>query len=626
VKTNSGPEAPEGGFFISVDKFSNIVDLRQKLMAKGAETHVLSDYNLVLASFKEFPGQGSWLGQNGAIVYDLDLTNESELRILAGYINNECSNSGELLWALYQKYGFHFLDHLRGSYGFALWDSQKRALYVVTDPYGIRPVVYTHLSAGLVAASRIRHVLIHPEVPRDINPEAVFQYFFFSTIPSPISIYKSILKLEPGKGVTYKDNHLENFTHYDIQYRPDYSVKKSQWIRSIPHRIEKAVATFVPLSNPQDTGCFLSGGTDSSSVVGYYRKLSGRTIKTFSIGFHETDYDELYFANVAARQFDTEQYDYFVTPKEVLDLINTLPKIYDESFGNSSVVPVYHCARLAQEAGVSVLLAGDGGDEIFGGNERYTSNILFELYHKLPVTLRQDFLEPFIIHLPAIAFIYKAKRYIRRANFTNPERFFSYNLLAEKNSSEIFHHKFLSGIDTDCFINLAKCLYNQVAPAHDTDRLLYIDMKLTITDNDLRKVTQMVESAGLRVRYPLLDRDLVDFTATIPPNLKVKLGRERYIFKRAMRSFLPREIIKKKKHGMGLPIAPWFKKDRNLAELLNDTLFAGIPLITEYVRPEFLLNIKSAFESDSTSYYGSNLWVFLMLELWLKSNKGKFDI
>jgi asparagine synthase (glutamine-hydrolysing) len=146
-------------------------------------------------------------------------------------------------------------------------------------------------------------------------------------------------------------------------------------------------------------------------------------------------------------------------------------------------------------------------------------------------------------------------------------------------------------------------------------------MKFTITDNDLRKVTQMVEAVGVRVRYPLLDRDLVDFTATIPPTLKVKPGKNRYIFKRAMEGFLPHEIIKKIKHGMGLPVAPWFKKDSGLSELLNNTLFSGVPRITEYVRPEFINEIRSAFETDSTSYYGDNLWVLLMLELWIERNK-----
>ena len=303
-------------------------------------------------------------------------------------------------------------------------------------------------------------------------------------------------------------------------------------------------------------------------------------------------------------------------------MVDELPMIYDEPFGNASVVPAYYCALAAKESNVNVLLGGDGGDEIFGGNERYVTNLLFEKYYLLPPLLRVSLLEPLLAKLPAVGPLYKAGRYIRRANIHNPERFFSYNLLAETAPAEIFQPEYLAQLDTNCFINLAKSHYDQASPAHDTDRLLYIDMKFTITDNDLRKVTPMVEAAGVRVRYPLLDRDLVDFTATIPPTLKVKSGRNRYIFKRAMEGFLPQEIIKKTKHGMGLPIAPWFKKDRGLSELLNDTVFSGRPHITDYVRPEFIKHMKSAFVTDTTSYYGDSLWVFLMLELWLGEGRG----
>jgi asparagine synthase (glutamine-hydrolysing) len=273
---------------------------------------------------------------------------------------------------------------------------------------------------------------------------------------------------------------------------------------------------------------------------------------------------------------------------------------------------------MAYEAGIEVLLGGDGGDEIFGGNERYVTNLLFEKYFLLPRALRILLMEPLLSKLPAVGPLYKASRYIRRANMRNPERFFSYNLLAERDPAKIFQPEYLSQLDTNCFINLARSHYDQAAPAHDTDRLLYIDMKFTITDNDLRKVTQMVEAAGVRVRYPLLDRNLVDFTATIPPTFKVKPGKNRYIFKQAMEGFLPHEIIKKTKHGMGLPIALWFKTYPGLSEMLNDTLFSGVPRITEYVRPEFINKMKSAFEADNTSYYGDNLWVLLMLELWLR--------
>ncbi|MBW1796634.1 MAG: asparagine synthase [Deltaproteobacteria bacterium] len=586
-------------------------------MDNGAQTLTFGDHGLVLGAWTEFSGQGLWSDNNAAVAYDTDLTNEAELRKLVDMANKEGSNPGQLLWALYTRLGLDFLDTLRGAFGFALWDGQNSKLLVATDPFGIRPVVYSKKSGGFVAASRIKHILFDDQISTEIDLEAIYHYLFFQAICSPVSIYKDIRKLEPGKALHYENNSLRDFTYYDIRYKPDTSLGESYCIATIPREVEKAVKVYVPLSNPEKTGCFLSGGTDSSSVAGFCTKLTGRPAKTFSIGFDEPGYNELDYAHTASRHFGTDQNDYYVTPDDVLGLIDLLPSIYDEPFGNASVVPAYYCARMARDHGVEVLLGGDGGDEIFGGNERYVTNLIFEKYFILPRTLRIALLEPLLAQLPAAGVLYKAGRYVRRANMGNPRRFFSYNLLAETDPLEIFQPDYVSQFDTNCFINLAKSHYDQAASAHDTDRLLYIDMKFTITDNDLRKVTQMVEAAGVQVRYPLLDRDLVDFTTTIPPTLKVKSGRNRYIFKLAMEAFFPQAIIQKKKHGMGLPIAPWFKKDSVLSDLLNDNLFNGVPRITQYVRPEFINKLKTAFQEDTTPYYGDSLWVFLILELWL---------
>jgi asparagine synthase (glutamine-hydrolysing) len=276
---------------------------------------------------------------------------------------------------------------------------------------------------------------------------------------------------------------------------------------------------------------------------------------------------------------------------------------------------------LAREQGIQTLLGGDGGDEIFGGNERYVGNLVFKKYADLPAWFRRGLFEPLLRLTPARGPFYKARRYVRRANLPNPRRFYSYNLLAETDNATIFQPDFLQQVDTDCFFQRAQQVYDQASPAAETDRLLYLDMKFTITDNDLRKVTQMVEAAGLQVRYPLLDRDLVDFAGTIPPDLKVKPGKNRYIFKQAMRGFLPDGIIHKTKHGMGLPIASWLREDKELNRLLEDTLFSPSARVLNYVRPEYLEQLKSHFYTDTTTtFYGDNLWVFLVLELWLREH------
>ena len=615
------PAIPYGGFFAACCPAGRQEALCADLRQSRAQVVFLENAGLVLAAWSEFAGQGLWREGAAVVAYDLDLTNSAQLAALAGLPegDDEPVDAGRLLWALYQRFGIDFIDKLRGAFAFALWDENQDRLLVVTDFYGIRPVVFSGTGDKFAAASRIRQLAL-AGIEKTINPEAIYHYLFFQAVCSPVSIYQGVHKLEPGQGFCLRGGKLEPFVYYDINYSSANN-NENYWKKTIPEAVETAVSRFVSHEPTNRTGCFLSGGTDSSTIAGYYTKLAGRPAKTFSIGFDDPKYNELDFARIAVKHFGTDQHEYLVTPADVLSLIEELPKIYDEPFGNASVVAAYFCAQLAKQHGVEVMLGGDGGDEIFGGNERYVTNLMFEQYFHAPEILRKRVLEPLIGALPGVGPLYKAQRYIRRANMRNPRRFYSYNLLAEHDNREIFQEEFLLQVDTDCFFQRAQALYDQAAPANDTDRLLYLDMKYTMTDNDLRKVTQMVEAAGVRARYPLLDRDLVDFAATIPPGLKVKPGKNRYMFKQAMRGFLPDEIIQKTKHGMGLPIAKWLKEDAALNALLENALFSGKPEIHRYVKADYLQKLRHSFMTEETPYYGDSLWVFLVLEMWLQNNK-----
>lgn len=612
------PKIPRGGFLAAAGGPDSPEGFAQELRRAGAEVVVLPGAGPVLAAWREFPGQGLWAGRGGAVAYDLDLTNAGALQGALAEASGGALDPGELLWRLYQRFGENFVDRLRGPFAFALWAGQAQCLLVATDPYGIRPVVYSQPGGALAAASRIAHLRRHPGVSDEIDPEAVYHYLFYSAIPSPATIYRGVRKLEPGRFLSHTPRGTRLGTHYDLRYRPDGTEGESYWRRAIPLEVRGAVKRLAGLSAPEETGCFLSGGTDSSTVAGYYGQVTETATQTFSIGFDEPGYNELDYAHLAARHFGTRQHDYFVTPDDVLNLVEALPHLYDEPFGNSSVIPAFYCARLARQQGVDVLLAGDGGDEIFGGNERYVTHLVFERYHAIPAALRRGVLEPLLRAAPGWGPLHKAQRYVRRANIPNPDRFFSYNLLAETSLAEVFQPDFLARVDPECFLALARAHWERAAPAHSVDRLLYLDMKFTVTDNDLRKVTQMGEAAGVRVRYPFLDRDLVDFAGTIPPTLKVRPGRGRYAFKRAMEGFLPREIIEKQKHGFGLPVGPWFRSHPGLSALLADTLFCGTPRLTQWMRPEFVRFLRKGFETENVSYYGANLWVLLVLELWLR--------
>jgi len=610
---------PYGGFLITRDFKAELKEKAVRLRQNNAKVIVIEKESVLLAVWDEFSGQGIWQSNDkSTVAYDTELSNERDLKRQLGMDLSGSVDTGELLWRLYESFGSDMLDRLRGSFGFSIWDNRKKSLLVATDPFGLRTVVYKKTPDVFVAASRIKHLLWGNYSDMKINSNAVFHYLFFHAICTPLSIYDDISKLEPGNGILVDKKETKQFVYYDIAYHTDTSKTEQDWIKLIPGELEKAIGNLAGHLPDEKTGCFLSGGTDSSSIVGLYTKLMGKPANTFSIGFDEDGYNEMDYARIAVKQYKSLQKEYFVTPDDVMSLIGSLPHIYDEPFGNASVIPAFFCSKNARESGMDFLIGGDGGDEIFGGNERYVRNLVFEKYFSLPGFFRKSILEPLLSTMPSSGLFYRAKRYIRRANIHNPERFYSYSLLIENKLSDILSNDFISRVNSAAFMEIAKQHYSKISYAHETDRLLYLDMKFTITDNDIRKVTQMAESTGMRVRYPFLDRDFVDFTATIPADLKVKWGKGRYIFKRAMKGILPDEIINKSKHGMGLPVDPWFKKHKGLKEFLADHLACGQPKIFEFVKKEFIENLFRQHKTADTPFYGNNLWVYLILELWLK--------
>ena len=336
-------QTSQSGFYILQSRSQNISEIKYKLEAKGAKTKCFPDENVLLASWKQFEDQGIWSEGENAVVYDMDLTNLESLCTSLGLQSSDAMDKGKgwLLWMLYQKFGIDFVDRLRGTFAFAIWDGSNKDIHVITDPYGIKPVVYSDQNNSFSAASRIKQLLYPQIFQKTINPDAIYHYLFFQAICSPLTIFKEISKLEPGKGLHHKKNKLTRFTHYDITYKPDRSLTEKDWTSLIYEHVKKAVDVFVPLSPHEKTGCFLSGGTDSSSIAGFYSQLAGKPANTFSIGFEEPEYNELDYARIASNRFKTDYHEYYVTPQDVTSLIELLPRIYDEPFGNASVIPPF---------------------------------------------------------------------------------------------------------------------------------------------------------------------------------------------------------------------------------------------------------------------------------------------
>lgn len=365
-----------------------------------------------------------------------------------------------------------------------------------------------------------------------------------------------------------------------------------------------------------EAAAFLSGGTDSSTVCGVLKELTGRA-RAYSIGFDAGGFDEMEYARIATRHFGLDTREYYLQQADVLEAIPLIARHYDEPFANESAVPTYFCARLAAQDGFKVMLGGDGGDEIFGGNERYAKQKVFEAYHLLPGGLRKGLIEP-LARLPGLSALppmRKVQSYIRQANIPLPERMESYNFIYRQPLAEMFAPGFLAQIDTGQPADWLKEVYHRADSDSYINRMLHLDLKFTLADNDLRKVGGMTEAAGIEVRYPLLDDAMVDFSGQVPPDWKVRGRYLRWFFKKALTGFLPDEIIHKTKHGFGLPFGLWARDYAPLRERVESRFEAckqrGI------LQPAYVDHIRREHMSGHATYFGRMVWQILILEEWL---------
>jgi len=547
------------------------------------------------------------------VVADMDLLNLDELQALAGI---EPGRPG-LLPRLYELEGPGFVRRLRGPFALALWDRRQHSLLLAVDHFGMRRLYYATGTRGTAFASRLAAVAAAPGQSRVPDPGAIYDYLNFGFIPAPETPFPAIRRLPPGHicHVRQGSSRVEPF--WDVRYREQH------------HREEHAASTLYRLSHhavseavmglsPRATGAFLSGGTDSSTVVGLMTRLTGEPVNAFSIGFHEDRYDELDFARLTARHFGATLHTRIVKPEDALDALPGLVDVYDEPLGNNSAIGTLFCAGMAREHGVTHLLAGDGGDEIFGGNERYRVDQVFARYGRLPALLRRGLLESILFRLPddAPGILGRAQRYIRRASIPNPRRFYSYEFHVAQNAAELLDADFLRRVNADGPWQVLEGHFSRAAASSELNRLMYLDLKLTIGDNDLFKVTRTAELGGVSVRFPFLDLPLVEFMGTVPMSFKVRGLEKRYLFKRAFRNLLPTQTLAKRKHGFGVPTAEWLRSHRGIRDLARDTLLCARTEQRGYFRRGALERLFAQHDRETAPFYGDIIWSVLMLELW----------
>ena len=513
------------------------------------------------------------------------------------------------------RFGEKLPTLMQGNFAFAVLEPLKKKAFLALDRIGAERLCYAHRGGQLVFGSSVQSVIAHPAVGHVIDPQSIYDYLYFHTIPAPRSLYQGVHKLLPGQYALLKNGALSTGFYWQADYTPveaDFDTRRRKF-RSV---LDQAVRD----ADAPATAAFLSGGTDSSTVVGALTAARGSPVDTFSIGFDADGFDEMEYARCAAERYGSRRHEYYLKPADIVTAIPVIAREYDEPFGNDSAVPTYFCAKAAREAGFQHMFAGDGGDEIFGGNARYAKQRLFEAYAHLPALLRRGLIEP-IAHLPWLSSHFplaKLKSYIAQAKVGLPLRLESYNFLHRTPLDQIFVADFIMAVDPSSTDAALTEVYENTASDHYINRMMHLDLKFTLADNDLRKVGTMTEAAGIEVRYPLLDDRMVAFANHLPVDYQVRGQKLRWFFKEALRDLLPEKIINKTKHGFGMPFGVWSTQHAPLGDIVGDSL-ADFKQ-RGWIQPAYLDHMLAMQRGPHAIYYGIMIWVVMTLEQWLQAN------
>lgn len=523
--------------------------------------------------------------------------------------------------AEYRRRGSQVVDLLAGRFALAIVNAGARRAVLAIDSMGIERMTWAVRGSSLVFASSAQAVADAPGIEAPLSKQALFDYLLLHVIPAPDTVFEGVQKLRPATCLTFEHGKVE-IRH---AWRPDFHDGRDVRFDTLRQELRSSLDAAVRSCRPDGrAGAFLSGGLDSSSVAGALSGIGPHPTRTFSIGFGYPQYDELPYARIANERFGCKGHERVIDGDDIAAAFPLIARAFDEPFGNSSALPVLYCARLAREHDVDHLLAGDGGDELFAGNSRYAEQRIFERYQLVPAPLRRGFLEPLLARWPeSLAFepVRRAKGYVEKANIPLPLRLESWNVVHRTGAEGLLHADLAAAVNPAAAFERMREVWNATPSANTLDRMLYFDWQYTLADNDLRKVETMSALAGVRVSYPMLHPRMIAMSLKVPPRMMMPGRQLRDFYKRAMRGFLPDAIIRKKKHGFGLPFGLWFAQNARLRELVC----ANLASLRErrLVRADFIDRLLDLHRSEDASFYGVFVWILAMLEQWLEEHRPR---
>ena len=549
------------------------------------------------------------------IVFNGEIYNFQELRadLLKKGHQFKTKTDTEVIVHLYEEYGIDCVKHLRGMFGFAIWDDNKKKLFCARDRFGIKPFYYHFDGERFVFGSEIKVIKNAENISKDIDFTALDSYFAYGYITDNKSIFKAIEKLKPAHILEFEPvkKEIKISKYWHVNFEPDYSKTEGEWMEEIDHVLSESVKMRMIADVP--LGAFLSGGIDSSSIVALMSKHSDRPIKTFSMGFKEQEFNELQYAQEVADKYGTEHHEQIVEP-ESIGLLSKLVDAYDEPFADSSAIPTYYVSKFAREH-VTVALSGDGGDELFAGYRHYPK--MNNIYNKnvLPHGFNKHFWGALYKTIP-MKIKGKGITYFLSKERRNVGAYFT--LLTQPERNKLFKREVQEQIGNNYAEQYKIDLINACESDDFVTRTQYTDIHSYMVDDILTKVDRVSMQNSLEVRVPIMDHVFAELSFKIPSKFKLKGNEKKYILKKSMEKYLPPGVLSHKKQGFGIPLKMWFKSD--LKEYINDRLGSSNSYVSQYLNMDFVQKIVNDHNTGMRDL-NQKIWEILFLDAWLEQNQ-----
>lgn len=556
--------------------------------------------------------RSAWIVFNGEIYNYPEL--REKLEKLGHRFHTNCDT--EAIIHAYDEYGADCPKHLRGMFAFAIWDEKRQELFLARDRVGKKPLLYAQVNGQLIFGSEFSALLLHPDISREVEADAIHYYLSFMCVPAPLTAYRAIRKLEPGHTLRWKAGEVK----IERYWQPDFSKKLDISEEEAGERAVEILreAVRVRLMSDVPLGAFLSGGIDSSAVVALMSQNMSEPVKTFSIGFEEQDFSELHHARRVAEHVGADHHEFIVRP-DAMEVLPTLVEHYGEPYADSSAIPTYYVARETRKH-VTVALNGDGGDECFAGYERYAAMSMAEKYLRLPGLLRKSFIEQAVELLPGSekerSRSARVKRFVRAASLPKVERYLRWvSVFYGEAKEELYSESFRRETESLSAASFLEPWFVKANGAGIIDATLLADTMTYLPNDLLVKVDIASMAVSLEARSPFLDHHVIEFAASLPEKYKLKGLTTKYLLKRVLKQLLPAENLERPKMGFGVPIGHWFRHE--MQGFLREVLLSEKAAKRGYFKPEAVRRMIEQHTSNEQDF-AHQLWTLLMLELWFQ--------